>query len=144
MGILDLRESQSLRFPFNPWTTKMRSRHTSLSEQLEAQGFKLELELPEIISKGIIEPEIEHVEDISPEEENAILANMERRASQAVRRNSENWLASQSSAITQPFDMKNMKFNRRLSEQRNFSNRRSSANWVDSNSSVISKPIKMK
>ena len=122
----------------------MRSRHTSLSEQLEAQGLKLELELPEIISKGIIEPEIEHVEDISPEEENAILgkienlivwrhyyqdlppqgqlksylkshkANMERRASQVVRRNSENWLASQSSAITQPFDMKNMKFNRRL------------------------------
>ena len=75
--ILDLRESQSLRFPFNPWTTKMRSRHTSLSEQLEAQGFKLELELPEIISKGIIEPEIEHVEDISPEEENAILGKIE-------------------------------------------------------------------
>jgi len=122
----------------------MRSRHTSLSEQLEAQGFKLELELPEIISKGIIEPEIEHAEDISPEEESAILANMERRASQVVRRNSENWLASQNSAITQPFDMKNMKFNRRPSEQRNFSNRRSSANWVDSNSSVISKPIKMK
>ena len=38
---------------------------------------------------------------------------MERRASQVVRRNSENWLASQNSAITQPFDMKNMKFNRR-------------------------------
>jgi len=91
----------------------MRSRHTSLSDQFEAQGFKLELELPEIISKGIIEPEIEHAEDISPEEESAILANMERRASQVVRRNSENWLASQNSAITQPFDMKNKKFNRR-------------------------------
>ena len=38
---------------------------------------------------------------------------MERRASQVVRRNSENWLASQNSAITQPFDMKNMKFKRR-------------------------------
>ena len=59
----------------------MRSRHTSLSEQLEAQGFKLELELPEIISKGIIEPEIEHVEDISPEEENAILGMIENFAS---------------------------------------------------------------
>ena len=38
---------------------------------------------------------------------------MERRASKVVRRNSENWLASQNSAITQPFDMKNKKFNRR-------------------------------
>ena len=38
---------------------------------------------------------------------------MERRASQVVRRNSENWLASQNTAITQPLDMKNMKFNRR-------------------------------
>ena len=55
----------------------MRSRHTSLSEQLEAQGFKLELELPEIISKGIIEPEIEHAEDISPEEESAILGKID-------------------------------------------------------------------
>merc|ERR1712168_499888 len=103
MGILDFRESQPLRFHFNPWTS----------------------------TKGVIEPELEHAEDISPEEESAILANMERRASQVVRRNSENWLASQNSAITQPFDMKNMKFNRRPSEQRNFSNRRSSAQWVD-------------
>merc|ERR1712055_234211 len=86
----------------------------------------------------------EHAKDISPEEERAILANMERRASQVVRRNSENWLASQNSAITQPFDMKNMKFNRRPSEQRNFSNRRASAGWVDSNASIISKPIIMK
>ena len=55
----------------------MRSRHTSLSEQFEAQGFKLELELPEIISKGVIEPEIEHAEDISPEEESAILGKID-------------------------------------------------------------------
>ena len=55
----------------------MRSRHTSLSEQFEAQGFKLELELPEIISKGIIEPEIEHAKDISPEEESAILGKID-------------------------------------------------------------------
>merc|ERR1712183_192258 len=82
-------------------------------------------------------------DDILPEEDSAIIAKMERRASQVVRRNSENWLASQNSAITQPFDMKNMKLNRRPSEQRNFSHRRASAGWVDSNASIISKPIIM-
>ena len=46
-------------------------------------------------------------------DQNLHQAKMERRASQMVRRNSENWLATQNSAITQPFDMKNMKFNRR-------------------------------
>ena len=56
----------------------MRSRHTSLSEQLEAQGVKIELHLPEIFpEKGFVEPGIDHVEDISPEEENAILGTIE-------------------------------------------------------------------
>merc|ERR1712113_218759 len=101
--------------------------HRAPSSSIEKMAELTDQQLKRLRQLSTTESHQDHVDDISPEEESAILATMERRASQVVRRNSENWLASQNSAITQPFDMKNMKFNRRPSEKRNFSNRRASA-----------------